>query len=73
MKKFGVKTVNCGSHRFHADPNPTFHFDAEPDPEPYRVLICIISQILQMLQNLNFFLFSGIIVTVKVWICIRKK
>jgi hypothetical protein len=24
----------CGRHRFDADPEPTFHFDADPDLDP---------------------------------------
>ncbi len=25
-------------HRFDADPDPTYHFDAYPDPDPYSTL-----------------------------------
>jgi hypothetical protein len=33
MKKFGVLNgVGCGSHRFDADPDPTFHFDLHHTP-----------------------------------------
>jgi hypothetical protein len=38
-------------HRFDADPDPNFHFDADPE-----IRIWILTLVLQMLENLNFFL-----------------
>jgi hypothetical protein len=45
-KKLRVSVVDW--HRFDADPEPTFHFDADIDPEPVPF------QSLRMLKNLNF-------------------
>ncbi len=46
---FSDIVVDC--HRFDADPDPNFHFDADPE-----IRIWILTLVLQMLENLNFFL-----------------
>jgi hypothetical protein len=53
MKKFGVSnSVGCGSHRFDADPYIRISILT---PIQIRIRICIILQILNMLENRNFF------------------
>ncbi len=63
MLKVKITSV-VDRYRFHADPDPTLHVDAYPDPDPdwpekeadlFSIHMRILSQVLHILKNKEFF------------------
>jgi hypothetical protein len=53
--KFEVKTRVADPHQFKADPDPSFHFDADLDTDPtvhiIRIRILLLAKVLQKCEH----------------------